>query len=492
MYRILLVILLTIVSFSKDVGIGKPYEKEGRWFIDLKSTVGVDITNLTLDNGENRFGIPLSSNKENSIVYFLIDSSSPMKKPFQEGIKPLLKKLYNRKTSNEQWIVSTFDLNLKKHYDETKTRNPFLPDKLDELKINGKRTELWKNSEEAINDLKNLDTDRKKILVICSDGDSEDKAYKIETTINEALKHNITILSLGYRDRGTKKTNFIQNMERVAKDTYGKFWLIKKDNQAPIGFIDEYDDAIGHISTEYTVELPTDALIPTLDGKRKFDLTVKYKKYKKNEENEDGTTTLNFLLDVPKKNDIIIENISKPIIDNTPLPKEEYTLVLDDNTSISSKIRNFPVVSYISKIGLWESILLSLLLLALIVGLILFFLEEDDSEKNPTEENDPLTVEKGTPTKEYIAYFESLGGTKHYVHTLPSTIGSKGDVVINGQYISKEHAILKLEDGYFIISDIDSKNGLFVNGVEVKEEQIKHNDKVSFGPYDTIFMVGED
>ncbi len=91
---------------------------------------------------------------------------------------------------------------------------------------------------------------------------------------------------------------------------------------------------------------------------------------------------------------------------------------------------------------------------------------------------------------EAVAYFESLDGTRHEVFKFPSTIGKSAtnDIVIPGQYISRQHATLIHKDGYYYIADNNSANGVKVNGKKINmQERITNGEKVSFGPYETVF-----
>lgn len=448
MYKIVLILLLTLASYAKDITISSKYQKNSEWIVELEPLSNIVIKDISLFNGDNDFNLTHKSALKGSTIYFLIDSSYPMKEAYLKGIKPLIKKLYGNRENNQKWIVSEFDTDLRIAYNEFNGTAQSLNKSLNNIKINGKRTELWKNTLDAIDFLNNLDDSSKKILVICSDGKAEDKAYKIENIIAKASKNHITIASLGYRDLGTEKTNYIQNMERIANDTSGKFWNANKKHQLGNEFIKEFSSFIGNSSSNIIeTRLPRTSTISTISGKRSFIMTVNHNL---------GNTELNFTLDVLK-----IPNIERSFWD-------EYMYYI---------------------IG---AILLLLFLLLFLLTRKKSEPNEIISEKEDASFQDIMSDEPYIPIKEepsYIAYFESLGGTKHYIYNLPSTIGSHSDVVIEGVYISGKHAIIDFKDGYFFIVDTDSKNKLLVNDKEIIKEKIKHDDKVSFGPYHTIFKI---
>jgi len=65
------------------------------------------------------------------------------------------------------------------------------------------------------------------------------------------------------------------------------------------------------------------------------------------------------------------------------------------------------------------------------------------------------------------------------------SIGS--DVFLNDKSISRRHAqVVKNSDG-FIIKDLDSRNGTFVNGKRIEEQLIRDGDEVSLGNLSFVF-----
>jgi len=61
------------------------------------------------------------------------------------------------------------------------------------------------------------------------------------------------------------------------------------------------------------------------------------------------------------------------------------------------------------------------------------------------------------------------------------------DVTIPSQNISKEHAVIEVYNDKIIVSDLGSRNGTFVNGVQVKSQKIKLGERISF--FDIIVEV---
>ncbi len=68
------------------------------------------------------------------------------------------------------------------------------------------------------------------------------------------------------------------------------------------------------------------------------------------------------------------------------------------------------------------------------------------------------------------------------------------DIVLNHAIVSRHHARVELRGRHAWIRDLDSRNGIFVNRLRVKEEQLGDNDIVTIGPFDLHFeeRAGQD
>ncbi|MFT7578512.1 MAG: hypothetical protein ACI9MR_000170 [Myxococcota bacterium] len=55
------------------------------------------------------------------------------------------------------------------------------------------------------------------------------------------------------------------------------------------------------------------------------------------------------------------------------------------------------------------------------------------------------------------------------------------DIVLTDQYMSSRHAVMRHEDGIFVLVDLDSTNGTYVNDQKISKEELIDNDKVRLG-----------
>ena len=66
---------------------------------------------------------------------------------------------------------------------------------------------------------------------------------------------------------------------------------------------------------------------------------------------------------------------------------------------------------------------------------------------------------------------------------LPFTIGCKvdKDLIITDARVSRDHAVIQAEGAGFLLIDVGSNLGTFVNGEKVERRKMKNNDRVEFG-----------
>jgi transcriptional regulator with GAF, ATPase, and Fis domain len=88
-----------------------------------------------------------------------------------------------------------------------------------------------------------------------------------------------------------------------------------------------------------------------------------------------------------------------------------------------------------------------------------------------------------------------LEGTVHTITDGPLYLGRDpaNQVMIGDSAVSREHcAISRVTQGIYEISDLDSHNGTFVNGIQVSRTPIQHGDLIRIGTSEFVFLIGED
>ncbi|HEX7530554.1 MAG TPA: sigma 54-interacting transcriptional regulator [Pyrinomonadaceae bacterium] len=92
-----------------------------------------------------------------------------------------------------------------------------------------------------------------------------------------------------------------------------------------------------------------------------------------------------------------------------------------------------------------------------------------------------------------IAINGSLKGSTFVLNEDQISIGreSASGVSLSHSSVSRRHCLIKRNGGEFLICDLDSYNGTFVNGVPVKEQPLVHADQIKIGSIALLFLLGE-
>ena len=94
-----------------------------------------------------------------------------------------------------------------------------------------------------------------------------------------------------------------------------------------------------------------------------------------------------------------------------------------------------------------------------------------------------------------VAMSGPMEGTVHTITDDPLSLGRDpaNQVMIGDSAVSRKHcAISQVTQGIYEISDLDSHNGTFVNGIQVSRTPIQHGDRIRIGTSEFVFLIGED
>jgi pSer/pThr/pTyr-binding forkhead associated (FHA) protein len=70
--------------------------------------------------------------------------------------------------------------------------------------------------------------------------------------------------------------------------------------------------------------------------------------------------------------------------------------------------------------------------------------------------------------------------------------GENCDFQLDDKGISKEHCLIKMEEGYFFIEDVHSSNGTFIEGKKLKKKKLlSHFDRIVMGGTILRFFLEE-
>jgi Nif-specific regulatory protein len=88
-----------------------------------------------------------------------------------------------------------------------------------------------------------------------------------------------------------------------------------------------------------------------------------------------------------------------------------------------------------------------------------------------------------------------LEGTVRALTDGPLSLGrdTANQIMIGDSAVSRKHCtITQVSEGIYEISDLESHNGTFVNGIQVSRTPIRHGDRIRVGTTEFVFLTGQD
>jgi pSer/pThr/pTyr-binding forkhead associated (FHA) protein len=83
----------------------------------------------------------------------------------------------------------------------------------------------------------------------------------------------------------------------------------------------------------------------------------------------------------------------------------------------------------------------------------------------------------------------TLEGRKHELRKRRTVVGRSKDcdVQLSDANVSRRHAEIRQEGSAFWLVDLDSTNGVEVNGRRVRRQKLEDGDTITFGSTDAVF-----
>src|SRR5467141_2310023 len=90
-----------------------------------------------------------------------------------------------------------------------------------------------------------------------------------------------------------------------------------------------------------------------------------------------------------------------------------------------------------------------------------------------------------------LVFVQGNEQTNVVLNRTPFSVGRKvdKDLVIADPRVSRDHALIVLEEGDFFLLDQGSKHGTFVNGERIQRQKLERNDRLEFGARDSTYVV---
>lgn len=295
------------------------------------------------------------------------------------------------------------------------------------LRARGQTTELYRHTRDAINKLAAFKADRK-TLILFSDGRAEDIAYTREDVIAAAARAGVSINGFGF-SRSVEGTRAFQTLIRLAEETGGRFVEADRKLELP-GNVAELIYGALNAGGAASIDLAP-AIKRGLGGAQDVKLTF-----------------------VGSGTEVVLGVTLPPAPVNTSLLQE----------------KNWPWL-----IGAGAGLLL-------LLALLIVALRRRGKRKRTSAEAAAAKAAMEKPIA-FLQFFDE-GEPRFPMAGTAIRIGRRddNDIKIANTSISAYHAeIQQRRDGTFIITDLDSLNGVAINDENVDVGHLKDGDIVDLG-----------
>jgi FHA domain-containing protein/von Willebrand factor type A domain-containing protein len=472
--RILTILVLFLLTFSSQVfawntltnqfdvrcqQIVKKLDCEYRLLSDgLLTSITANSNGYELDITDN---IQYPESNDVTAILFLVDTSDPGRQNVIEKNKAHIKQILSTLKSHHKAGLASFDKSLK-FLSPIGTSTFLLSKSLDSLKAAGKTTELYRNLLKAMEQLHSFEAKRR-VIVLLSDGQAEDKAYFHSDIIKMARKSGITINSIGY-PRSVSLSVALQTLRRLSEETGGNY--IETDTSYNL-LPDDLKSIFNNIDNGGSFSVALDELYQNEEASNFVTLSFATK---------NGIKRIQAPVSIKFKKKIKTQKTGTPAIERTAIEQTSTSTNTQKNAPIQIVTRQAETQPV--NLWLWYGLPASFIIIIIFILITLYLLWKKPAQQASSSKN------------EYRPYAYLIANdaneTRYPITRTICRIGRSKDneLSLDDTSISRRHAeIRRKSDGNFEIIDMNSMNGVYVNNEKVGKAELHEGDVVEIGDY---------
>jgi hypothetical protein len=408
-----------------------------------------------------------SVNKTN--IIFAIDASRSIRAETLESIKSSISYYIEHSSNNTGFGIIAFHDSISIISEISTDKNKLL-NSLDKLQSGGSITELYYAAMKSMDILikSASEKDTRRIVFIFSDGKDEGQAYTIEEVIKNARDNDVLIFSVG--TQSTVGFAYLRILERMSSETDGMYFEnlgIQNQNCVLQAFNNK---EVQKYSLYFSIED-----LKANKGHGRFQISLKNNlinhtetmiySYQPRETKGINWLVIIIIISIPAlilaSLLIYVKKRKKSDIDE--IEKMSAIQNTDGDDEVQSKVTKSPEEPSD---------------------------KESEKPKSPNHDesgDERLTVIAGRSAykKEtlFIQFQDGPLANQHFELKSGLSIGraQNNSIVINNKTISRNHTIIESSGESYIIRDLGSSNGTFLNGRKITEDELKENDSVKIG-----------
>ncbi len=392
---------------------------------------------------------------DTTAILFLVDTSDPSRQNVVEKNKSHIKELLTGLKPHQKAGLASFDKTIR-FISPIGTSTFLLSKSLDSLKASGKTTELYRNLIEAIENLKSTGANRK-LIILLSDGQAEDKAYFHSDVTKAARKYGIVINSIGY-PRSISLSVALQTIRRLSEETGGYYIETGMDYELPSGVLKPLVNNIEN-GGYFSVDLNT--LTQNTSAPDKISLGLKTIN---TQESINIPITLKTVKTSVTKQPVTPAKVSEVPTQQSPGNKQPIQIITkqSDNQAIN--------------LWLWYGLPAAFIIIIIFILITLFLLwnRRPASVSNTNNDYRPYAYLVADDEKE----------TRYPITRTIWRIGRSKDneLTLDDTSLSRRHAeIHRNINGTFNIIDMNSMNGVYINNEKIGKAALQEGDVIEIG-----------
>jgi len=387
-------------------------------------------------------------------ILFVVDTSDPARENVIDKNIAQVEKILRAGPAYFRYGLASFDKDLRIEAPVGSSLSEIIS-AAKGLRARGKTTELYRNVRKAVAAIAAVQAERKAIILF-SDGQAEDRAYFHQDVINYAHQDNVIINSLGY-PRTTSLSVALQTLRRLSEESGGVYVEADEYFNLPETFL---RDPFSNIDRggRFTVNL---APVVNASAAENTQITIAL-----------TAATGVFSIPVPITNPLRTVPPGSSL-GTTPSPPASQQL---------QPIRIVAPVKQPEAIDVWLWYGIPVAFVILITLTIIILAVTYQQLKIPKGKTGKATAGSFKPFAYLVTQDES--GIRHPIMSTTWRIGRTRDneLTLNDKSVSRRHAeIQRYSNGKFIIFDVDSLNGVFVNSEQVKKKKLAEGDIIEIG-----------
>ena len=431
---------------------------------EYRTLAGVNLDAVYVQSGETRMRAKLLPYKPSSdtpaLTMFVVDTSNSARQRTIQRNREHVAQFLHVGGANYDYGLAKFDADLAILCAPPCAEDEMVA-QLEHIIPGHNITEMYRNIVTTIKLLRAADANYKQI-VLMSDGTADDVAYHHQDVIRAATEARVVINTLGY-PAANERSVALQNLRRLSEETGGMFALPNSDEDS---FNEIAKRMLDYARPSGRFQIP----LRTLSANRTSDIQ---------------TISLELQTDIETLELEIPVTLSEAANDSEANGPPDNSR--SKSISAGDLLKRYQLHGGDASwfwYGLPVLVFLSFLITALAYAGMLKRRQEERKSSPPV-----------LPDSQAYLLLANDRSRRYTINQTPWRIGRSrsNDLTLEHTSVSRLHAEIRRDAfGQFTVHDLESLNGVIVNGEQISQKHLAENDRVEIGDVGFVFSQLDD